>query len=656
MPNVDRHTPPDRETPSDRHGQAGQLSKANLAVGSVIGQSFRVEEKLGSGGMGTVYRCTDLLVGRQVAVKLLQIHGHPDAKQLQRFRQEAAAIGRLKHSNIVSVHQMSISNDVPFIVMECINGLSLAQVLRRQGCLDPESAIRLMVQVADALEHAHLSGIVHRDLKPSNIMLVNGAIEEVKILDFGIAKTMESESTGDQQLLLTQTGDIVGTPMYMSPEQVLSRTIDGRSDQYSFGCVLYECLTGAPPFVADSAFAVMTMQTSEKPLPLSQASMGQKFTPELVACVERMLRKSPEERFSTMAEVKSALSGGSSATSMPKTHVPPKWKSRTVLSLAIGITVLLVGVCGYKMFGNLKGAQPHAVASQPHLSVSQNMKSQPIDILGGDPFQRKYDEEVTENFIAYLKSRQNSNTVTAGQGEWWAELKNKDLEYLHMVPRLDILILNKAHEISDEGMHVVQNQASSYKLPLHWICIGNTMVGGKGLQYVGRIPSIEHIELMHLRIQNQDLSYLKDLRLQSIDMTECPLLTGAVIEQIPRWKNTLNDVDLDSIDCQGHCEPLKQCGELSTISLSNSNLNVSDIQVLSHVPKLHTIRLGHNPLLNSGEGARMILSMPNLTAVTADAALQILIGHERSIMLSSKKLSPQQSSRIENMTITRMSD
>ena len=278
----------------------------DLTAGTILVKQFRIEEKLGGGGMGTVYRCLDLTVQRLVAIKVLHLHLIGMSKWLLRFQQEARAIARLDHPNIVGVKQMVSQDGLPFIVMDYIKGPNLCEVLSIMGMLAPPRTVKIMSQVADALAHAHENGVVHRDLKPSNIVIVAGSDDVVKILDFGIAKISDSDDSG-AVVKLTQTGEVFGSPAYMSPEQVLGKAIDGRSDQYSFGCVLYECLTGAPPFVSTSAVEVMMQHVSDEPVPLSQASLGKEFPFGLERVVKRLLAKNPDDRYQSMLHVKNAL-------------------------------------------------------------------------------------------------------------------------------------------------------------------------------------------------------------------------------------------------------------------------------------------------------------------------------------------------------------
>jgi serine/threonine protein kinase len=213
-------------------------------VGRTIGK-YRVVAKLGRGGMGTVYKAVDETLDREVAIKIL----NPDFAEgdvMKRFRAEASVMAELNHPSIATIYELHRSDDDLVMVMEFVRGESLDQFVQRSGPIEPERAAYLLSQVLDAIGHAHAAGIIHRDLKPSNVMVTeHGA---VKIMDFGIARVRGAEH-------MTTDGYMMGTPAYMSPEQVLSQEVDGRSDLYSVGVMFYRLLTGKLPFEADTGSA-----------------------------------------------------------------------------------------------------------------------------------------------------------------------------------------------------------------------------------------------------------------------------------------------------------------------------------------------------------------------------------------------------------------
>jgi serine/threonine-protein kinase len=278
-------------------------------VGSVLDGKYEVLSEIGRGGMSIVYKANQHQIERIVAIKVLQSQLVSDQTSTKRFRQEAQAASLLKHSNVIQVHDYGIAEATkqPYIVMEYLVGESLSDVIKRGNHVDEPKAVKIFLQACDALEHAHKKGVLHRDLKASNIMLVEeeGKKDIVKVVDFGIAKFMPS--SGKQPQNLTQTGEIFGSPIYMSPEQCLGETLDVRSDIYSMGVLMYEALTGVPPLMGDTIIDTMKMHVEKKPAAFSHVRPDLKITKDLEAAVFKALEKQPAARFQSMQEFYNAL-------------------------------------------------------------------------------------------------------------------------------------------------------------------------------------------------------------------------------------------------------------------------------------------------------------------------------------------------------------
>jgi serine/threonine protein kinase len=263
-------------------------------IGTTVGK-YRIVDKLGRGGMGTVYKAVDETLDREVAIKVLN-PDLTDADLLKRFRGEAVTLARLNHPGIATIYELHHQQDDLLMVMEFVRGETFHDLSDRLGAIAAPQAAHLCMQVLDALGHAHRAGVVHRDLKPANLMITESGA--VKIMDFGIARVLGTEH-------FTHGGYMMGTPAYMAPEQVLGREIDGRADLYSVGVVLYRLLTGRLPFNADTAISMVQMQISEPPTPILS------FKPDLPAwctgVAERALAKSPSDRFQSAEEFRSVL-------------------------------------------------------------------------------------------------------------------------------------------------------------------------------------------------------------------------------------------------------------------------------------------------------------------------------------------------------------
>ncbi len=287
------------------------MSASASYIGKEIAGQFRVVQRIGSGGMGAVYKAEQPEMNRFVAVKILhpKYVSRPDL--VSRFRREARAMSHLSHPNTARVFMYGqLEDGACYIVMEYLEGKNLAQVTRTEGMLQPARAANIMVQVCGALEEAHRQGMVHRDLKPENIFLTTqgGIADFPKVLDFGLAKVTQREMRPGS-LILTQEGMVFGTPEFMSPEQARGQPLDARSDIYSLGCILYEMLTGKLPFDASQPMDYLALQIRGTPIPLDKRIAKLTFPPGLGEVVMKTIAKEPDERFPSAADFAMALKG-----------------------------------------------------------------------------------------------------------------------------------------------------------------------------------------------------------------------------------------------------------------------------------------------------------------------------------------------------------
>ena len=257
-----------------------------MVAGTRLQGRYVLEERIAVGGMGSVMAATDERLGRRVAVKLLKEELAHDPRFVERFRREARAVASLSHANIASVFDYGEHDGRRFIVMELAPGHDLGTILREQGRMSPDRAVRIAAQICEALSHAHAAGIVHRDVKPANVIVDGNG--RVKVTDFGIAR-----AAGDARL--TATGSVMGTAQYISPEQASGQEVGPATDQYSMGVVLYEMLTGEVPFSGDSPLAV-AMRHSSDPIPPPSHKVPV-VPPELDAVVARATEKDPSRRY-----------------------------------------------------------------------------------------------------------------------------------------------------------------------------------------------------------------------------------------------------------------------------------------------------------------------------------------------------------------------
>ncbi|HYY74242.1 MAG TPA: serine/threonine-protein kinase, partial [Solirubrobacterales bacterium] len=315
---------------------------------------YRIETLLGRGGMSVVYRAEHLRLGRKVALKLLAPQLAEDERFRERFLRESRIAAALDHPNIVPIYDADEAGGVLFIAMRYVEGIDLRGFLQREGRLEPKRALAFLAQLGSALDAAHAQGLVHRDVKPGNVLLAG---EHCYLADFGLTKLVSSVSG------LTATGQLVGTLDYLAPEQISGNPVDRRADLYSLACLLYECLTGAPPFRRESEAALLWAHVQEPPPPLGQADP--KLRP-LEPVLARALAKSPEERYQSGAELTEAAEAalaGRAPRRLPRPR-PRLRPSKRLLVLAASVLLLAAALAAVFALAGGGGTPSPAKQSQ----------------------------------------------------------------------------------------------------------------------------------------------------------------------------------------------------------------------------------------------------------------------------------------------------
>ena len=365
----------------------GSSGSAILAPGAVVYGRYELETVLGEGGMGAVWGAHHTVTRRRVALKFLKRKG---AEHARRFLREARIVGALKHPNVVTIYDiLHEGDDPPVMVMDWLVGEPLSGRLAREGTIPLGDLARIMTQVADAVETAHRHGVVHRDLKPENIFLCRESPQdpkEVKVLDFGIAKLTAVSGDAAKTAGLTTTGDLLGTPYYMAPEQVFGdKEMDHRADIWSLGVILYQCLAGRRPFEGENVGQILKAITMDAVAPL--ASVRRDLPSDLTSLVDRMLAREKEKRPEDLSGLLRVLSALSGVESTAPTHMTPARRTRSPRALwAVGL--LIAGTATSGAFLLLPAAPvgaPAAPAPQPSAVQTPAAQTPPTQPSAAQP-------------------------------------------------------------------------------------------------------------------------------------------------------------------------------------------------------------------------------------------------------------------------------
>ena len=419
---------------------------------------YEILDKLGEGAMGTVYRARDPLIERTVAIKTIPLVLPEEEKRLfeDRFLREAKSAGKLSHPNIVTIYDVGETDDVAYIAMEYLEGPSLRELLRKHGRLPPQLAVETALQMAEAIAFAHDHGIVHRDVKPPNVIVLSNR-GTVKLTDFGIAHLMSSNET--------RAGMLMGSPRYMSPEQVQGQPIDGRSDIFSLGVVLHEMLTGRPVFGGEELHGILFRIVNEPVPPVSSLRPG--LPAELDTIVSRCLAKRPEERYAYAGELAEALRSlllESQAALNPPDTPSPIPRSLKYLAFGTPFLVLLAIAIGLIVISFFLGKNrpPAQPMNEPVLDL--RMSGTPTRESAGLPASqqtKQAQEKAAQTKPAQQKTPQRQDFYLIELDKKLAQMKVQRSELLSQYTELhpDIVMLDRQiDKLQDEKRRYLKQQ------------------------------------------------------------------------------------------------------------------------------------------------------------------------------------------------------
>ncbi len=591
--------------PNDGYG------KSTVALNKVLTSQYELLEELGAGGLGRVFKARHRALNQIVAIKILKTSENDPVTQ-RRFEQEARIVSTLEHPGIVKVKDFGQAESTQlYMVLEFVAGQSLAQLLQWQGKLTTFEACEVIIQICDAMQYAHEHGVLHRDLKPSNIIFERQEKGiKVTILDFGIAKLSYFSDLTENGL--TKTNEVLGSPLYLSPEQASERSSDARSDIYSLGIVLFELITGVPPFTGTNAVELVN-QHLHAAMPSIDVS-DEKITEAVQSVIEKATAKKPEDRFQTMTEFKQALLDGIYGTGSKAPPAVPVKARVSAKKIAI-ITMTTVGVAciGISIFAILNSAKLP--------SFGKPIELQPFDIheIRQLPPAGKSEDQVAENIIQ--KNKDSTILDLHGLG-----LSDEGLRPFQ--------ICSKTEEINLKGSRVAgTGLAYLIRLPLRTLSLYDSPVTDRGMAEIGNMQNLESLDLGYTNITDEGAKHLEKLqKLKRLSLKYCNI-GDAGIESISKLKNldllnlkanqmmtrrgfqllasmpSLKELRMREADLDEPISGLESSKNLKILDLRESKISDKTLSRLLDT-NIEKLNIGHTQV--TGEGLLMTAKMKRL--------------------------------------------
>jgi serine/threonine-protein kinase len=592
-------------------------------IGKTVGRHYQIIACLGQGGMSTVYKARDVTIGRTVAVKFLS-HGTKSREEtLIRFQREAHLIGRLDHPNIIGIHAFDFTADKqPFLVIDYLNGETLAQKISRSGALPIKTSIEIFIQVCDGLAHAHSNGILHRDLKPSNIMLATTGpgSTTVKILDFGIAKFVEASEGTTQQL--TQTGEVFGSPLYMSPEQGLGKPLTVSSDLYSMGCLMFETLTGIPPFYGKTAVETILKHQTEVPSPLREATMGAEFPEQLEKIVATLLEKEPSKRYRSAVELSNALRDLQADLMSPKPvartqmsagggKLPRRW---LIIGSVLTGLALLVLAASLLYFTKKVVGRAHTVDENRLVPTEQIIQQLPkLTQEERDDTKVSFDAKYTPNAIC-LDYRDYKFSPKGFA--WISEMRNVHQLILTNTPTTDAMLdslskMSVLKELYLDGTEITDTGVKKLvHLPLNVLDLSHTNISDQSLAYLKQMPQLTTLKLDATRIDDRGLREVSEMK-QLYHLSLCGTrITDTGIANLTQLAK-LCDLNLAETNVSDlSMSTLARCKNLVILDLQRTKVKDAGLASLTG------LKLQHLKLIRTGITTKGVATLARMQSLT----------------------------------------
>jgi serine/threonine protein kinase len=668
-----------------------ELDRVSQEPGTIVAERYRIISTLGTGHYGVVYRAEDVSLQKEVALKMLNITD-AGSTALLRFQKEARAAAKLKHTNIVTVLDFRLDDKNNFyLVLELIEGMSLRALIRSHGTLAPDECLPLFLQILSGLSHAHQSNVVHRDLNPNNILVDFRHPQQpiAKIVDFGLAFLT------DEDQRLTREGVAVGTPEFMSPEQCHGQNIDARTDIYSFGCLMFDALTGRPPHQRDTVVDTIMCHVNIDAPTLEEACPGVVWPPQLSDIVARALKRDPDERFQSVDELADALRAipiephavevekKQETIKQPNTVTNHPTSFRTFLNsvplsvvvaftaiVAIAVVVVSFGNDIYDKIGSLQGiehinkipADKIANANKPgNRAVKRKSKSEPPKsedaqshadkvmcslMAGGDPDNTNPLDEVSESALLPTRGVAGSYDLFAGSHDasmklaegrkYIAGLRVRN-PYGFQGPGLRYLkgLKIESLEIRKSAM---TDQSLAENMPfmpkLRRLMLGShpTLKGSYFKTLASKMPELQSLDLGATGLNDEGLRQVKYFKkLEFLNIGKCHGLTGATLHELSSLKH-LRDLHASGASIMPkYWSCLYSFPSLERVSVVYSKFAADDLQVFRKT-RVQLLFIGYSDLTD--EGLSVLAKAPKLRAISVESCKNITAKGIESLLAS----------------------
>lgn len=623
-----------------------------------LGDRYNIKGVLGEGGLGVVFEAYDNILKIDVAIKTLQ--SDHEGQGLVRLQREAMAAGKLKNVNIARVYdfgQTQNDDNLPYMVMELVSGKSLAQLIQESGYVDYTIAVPIFEQICLGLEHAHKNGIVHRDLKPSNVMLIELSNEKntndkylVKLLDFGVAKIESDQS-------LTMTGAVLGSPLYMSPEQAQGDVVTAQSDFYSLGCLMFETLCGELPLKGDSSLETMRMHKNTAPPLVSDILAVDNVPKALVDLIDQCLRKKAEDRPSDALTIKKSLEQIMGRNIAPlaleapaKRNLSPiklpDWTQKTILKFASGASLIGVVILAfmYNHFQNTSLSKNAKLDDSIGKETSEPINGDLANLVGKsncfefitanrevtvETKESTVDEDFVELKSAFFTALKIKDCRVTGSGLHYInkiplrkiDLRSKTFESKYFEELLPILTLKSLRVDKDKADSNMISKIVNFK-NLEQLTLSSKLLVDKDFDILAKLPNLKKLKLSGCDQLTDNLidRLAKFPKLEAIEFEHCPLMTenlGSKIAKLqtlkslnlPCYQNVrsllaLSKTNIEDLDVSGlafsskEFDALCSMKNLKTLHMANIKLDSSDYSKLNRLANLEELDLSDEKICN----------------------------------------------------------